>query len=384
MAAPIVVRNLTTPALISFLGYFFLFAYFAGNTFQTANKNGYVPLGMLSLEKQDDAYICNGLWTYTEGRPAYGGQLFSHLVEIALLQYPGWRVLSATCTFNAGGDVTKAISYTVETETQGSRFRHLQITGKQHRPTTAQPASNPLTAGATSAGEAKVVISGWVELVNDINDSFKPIVDLAGATDALRDYFPGLDGCSDAEKAKKMPDLDAYLAQTFEDNREVQKQLYSRHPYVNFTLMAHPDTQRACRRRCLLVSPGSQLIVELADSIGVKLDEPAGPQKSLAERGLTALLLSFFSDECLLETALLPVKQGLASSSVNILSVNHRISFLDLSNFDIHAPFFYVIDVKEVSDNLAYCTGEIIQEGRLYADISQRGVLRSKNKTRPG
>ncbi|KAI5190302.1 hypothetical protein NECID01_0894 [Nematocida sp. AWRm77] len=328
------------------------------------NKNEYSPPRMLSLVQEERTYTSLHLWTYLEGRPAYGGQLFSHLVKIAQLENPEWTVLSAQCIFEHPVCVSEPVHYTTTCKPIGKWIKHVYIEGKQKAP--LQGRSNPSTQDTVT------VITGEVCVVKHAGEEYASFV-TAHATRNLSTYFSGNALASDLTKLSLMESPDAYVESTFEENTELQKEIYTRDEYITIKFMKHPTD---AYRRCVSFTPTEKLVEEARRFFLPELSETVN--KAVLANSIKCLLLSFLSDELLLETATVSLKKGLASSSLNILSADHHVRFLDLQMFEIEKPFFYSMSIKEVVNNLAYCKGEIIQNGKVFAYIAQNGVLRKK------
>ncbi|KAI5185133.1 hypothetical protein NEHOM01_0638 [Nematocida homosporus] len=320
----------------------------------------------MTYEDQDDLitrWFCSEeLWSALSGRPVFGGQLFSHLIHCALKKYPTYTVFSSNCTFYLETKPDKKIVYEIETENRaGKQMIELGITGKQE----------------SENNEYQVTIRGTVLL--HTGTKFTDLI-TKPATDHLEKYCKDNknNGTSSSDQIAN-PSTTTHkqvsnLIDLF-DTPEVYAANKGMTPSTIRSQMCRFYAEKCVRLKGLSDDPWSRCI--LFDFSRQPRNQFFQSDSSLAK----ILLLAFLSDDHILETAIISQNEDITSKIYNILTITHSIQFANLDAFEIHTPFFYSITVNHVINNMAYCTGQIIQNNQVIAYVCQNGAIRSRQKT---
>lgn len=311
---------------------------------------------MLSLEKVEGKHYSRNLWAPSTNRPAYGGQLFAHILKIALCDNLEWCAAEAHCVFKNKAEPGKEIEYSiVGSEPVGGRMKYVTVKGVQ-RKGDAQ--------AALGGAESTLVVTGTVLL--QLNTSrFEEIVRHPGK-DLLREYF-GRAALTDEQKRERMMKSPLCTPLTFNEPVTLHD-VASEAKNVNVHILPHP---KELYQRCVCFQLDGKIAEQIEREFLLQEERNIkNPREKLA-----CLLLSLLTDKYLLETA---VSYRLEDEGVplNTLSLDHHVRFSRLADFDMRRCFFYSLKVEEVENNKAFCTGKIVQNGRVFAYSMQNGIIR--------
>ncbi|KAI5172637.1 hypothetical protein NEFER03_1693 [Nematocida sp. LUAm3] len=301
------------------------------------------PACKVQEENNSDELTATNLWNSIPNRPAFGGQLFSQMINCALSKNSGWKVSSANAIFLSPTITGKQIVYTIENTTQlGKTILMMDILATQQQDTVLR-----------ETVKCKIILtketSDYKEIIRKRTENF------------LEEY--GLQAyMKSAESSEALPNtflsLQDYTKYRKFENNKYREDLYYTDKSQTVKVMDHPsDKSKRCVYFYFKDTPHS--LVEINNKT-------------------TTLLLSFLSDQYLLETAILIKDEDIVSLKYNILTTTHSINFFNLNEFNILKPFFFSIHVKSIEDNNALCTGELIQNGIVFATVYQNGVIRER------
>jgi len=319
---------------------------------------------MLTLNRTENRrYSSDALWAPAAKRPAYGGQLFSHVVKAAMLEYPDWVVSEASCFFESKGETSKAIEYAVIEERKiGERIKRVRIRGTQR----------PVITSFVGYEDRITVVAG--EVVLKLQDKRFMEIRSHSPKKEQQAYFKKTN-ITDVVKYELIQKSTGVVRELFNDSVSMKEGAQDG-KNLSVYVMEHPRNKM---KRCVCF----KLDEGMADQAGKEFMEEsatqmAGGPSALKEK-VACLLISVLSDKHLLPTAGgYPLED---ENSPNIVfSVSHRTHFADLSGFRIEEPFFYEITVEEIQNNEAYCTGQFVQNGKVFAYAYQTGILRERVK----
>ncbi|OAG30167.1 hypothetical protein NEDG_01750 [Nematocida displodere] len=307
---------------------------------ERATKKALVPE---TKAEEGSLFTSMHLWKAVEGRPAYGGQLFTHLLNVALKEKPDFKVFTSECTFKKPASTQQTITYQIVKDIPiGTSLADVFIEGYQ----------------PNKDGDPELVVYGKTSMARGSQRQHEEPVSLA-AEDHLSEYFPR--GLPDKEKMAQMLRPEEYVEKRFgtKGMTEERKTIYQKVVEADLRFL---DLEGSKWKRC----------------ISFTRHPTSATNPSTSATKAKYIFLSFCSDAFLLETATMAVNEDITSKTLNILSVTHSVRFVDVDAFEMDQVFFFSITVHAVNNNTAYCTGNIIQNDRIIAYVSQNGVIRKK------
>ncbi|OAG30246.1 hypothetical protein NEIG_01266 [Nematocida sp. ERTm5] len=311
--------------------------------------NSYIKLANYSMEadEQTGHYKCTvpfGL----EGRPVFGGQIFSHIIGCALKETAGYEVISGDCVFKNKTDPVLPIVYKSSVEPLGKTVMVInidviqEVEGKEE----VRAIGHVLLQKKKSA-----IISEKKKYIKTIHKSQK---------NSLSEYFkPRL---SDKERIQSMQPAIKYMKKILRDKEDFNKYVEIAHKRCS-GVDVYISQHKTCKfARCI----GYQLHMEKEET------PPLSEEEHLSQ---VYTYLSFISDEYLLETALTSVGLCIINTKYNILTLSHSVNFNNCEKFNLKEPFFYTMWIDSIQNNMARCSGMIIQNKVVYANIKQIGKI---------
>ncbi|KAI5181220.1 hypothetical protein NEOKW01_1439 [Nematocida sp. AWRm80] len=384
-------------------------------------------------------YTSTNLYAFTSTRPAYGGQLFSHMIRCALLEYykENTQVIRCSCAFIAKTDTNKSIKYYITNRMCiGKYLRSIEIDGRQdingtiittvratvmiqvNRKTEENNTSeiqsvkdsksnNHNKASEPTEEKPKLVKKSNNQIAKPISFTakrqFKRIKSALHLDEKYSDYSSDdntwksndLDdseleeGLSFSIKPKNTGLISSngkishistdYLPEYFKLSMGYTDSMkYSEmHDLKKYLLNKKLPLTEERNSRIQAHSFINAKLLDCSSDYCSRLVAYSSPplKLNMSSEHISTLLLAFLSDEYLLETCLSALGQDAATSNYTIYSITHEINLMDLSQFDYTQVFFYSVTVDNIKDNKVYCSGKIIQNNRVFAYTNQLGLL---------
>ncbi|KAH9386742.1 uncharacterized protein NEMAJ01_1638 [Nematocida major] len=322
---------------------------------RSTNINTYVKLEKYTMQgsAEDGSYICDSPYGLS-GRPVFGGQIFSHIISCALKETEGYEVISGDCIFKDKTDKDFPIVYNSSVEALGSTIKLVRVEVLQE----VGSVKKVRAVGSVLMHKKKAAI---------IQEGKKYIETISKAQSSqMLDYFE--DAATDQEKLGRMKTSEEYWKGILKDEADYRKYIDTLHRVYSNIDIYMLSNKKNNFSRCI----GYQLHRK-QESVGPE------PEQTVAR---TWTILGFISDEYILETALMPEGLCIVNSKYNILTLTHSVKFNDCERFDLNRPFFYDVKIDSIHNNIATCTGRIIQDQIVYANVCQTGKIFALQKAR--
>ncbi|KAI5189400.1 hypothetical protein NEMIN01_0463 [Nematocida minor] len=331
-------------AVSKYLIFSLFFVFCLGETINTFIKLKKDPM---NKEEADGKYMCETPFGL-QGRPVFGGQIFSHIISCALKETENYEVISGDCVFKDKTEQSLPIIYKSTVEALGRTVKLVNVNVCQ----TVDGVEVVRAVGVVLMQKSKTAIQ------NEKKVFIETIAKRQKNT--LQKYFSR--GTPDREKIKQMKTPKVFWKEILneKDFKTYSDIIHDRYNSVDLYMLQDAKSPFA---RC----------------IGYQMHPPAAPsthETTEVER-INEIYkhISYISDENLLETAL--ISQGLCiiNSKYNILTISHSVKFNSCETFDLFQPFFYSIKIKSIENNIAMCSGKIVQNDTVYANIHQVGKI---------
>lgn len=309
--------------------------------------NTYIKLKKYSMneEPQDGKYMCDAPFGLS-GRPVFGGQIFSHVLGCALKETEGYEIISGECLFKYKTDTSLPIIYRSTLENLGKTTKLVAVEAIQ---VIDQKEEIRATGSVLMQKKKSVMIKEKKTYIETITKKQE---------DALVDYFP--EDLPDSERLKMMYTPKEYWRKYLRSKDEYE--IYAKAAHKRYTDV---DVYILPNKKCIYSRCFSYCLKQKEIN---KIDE----EEKLNE---VYTALAFLSDEHLLETALISKGLCIVNKEYNILTLSHSVKFNNCEGFCMHRPFFYSMRIDSINNNIATCTGAIIQDNIVYANISQTGKI---------
>ncbi|EHY66234.1 hypothetical protein NERG_00930 [Nematocida ausubeli] len=326
------------------LSLFFVFCIAKTINIKTCTK---IEKYSMETEVQNGQYMCTDPFRI-EGRPVFGGQIFSHVIGCALKEIEGYDVVTAQCIFQDKTDPDLPIIYRSTDESLGKTVKMVKVEVLQEK----DGVEAVRAVGTVLMQKNKSVImqekKKYIETI--VKTQINP----------LSEYFSP--GTTDPQKIKKMQTVEKYMESILKSKDDFEAYMQTAHK-----IYSGADVFMLRNKKC----PFSRCV-------GYKLRLPKGEAVSLPKKdelNRVYTYLSFISDEYLLESSLIGKGMCIVNTQYNILTLSHSISFNNCEDFKINRPFFYTMWVDSIQNNMANCSGMIVQGQKVYANIKQTGKI---------